>query len=277
VYINSRRVTPVLNPALAPVPRWWLRRLIDRKSEPGRKIAVEFFGPLALIIGVFGCLLTGMSAPWLVTTVAAAIMTFIVRHEIPTGGLFRYRRDFVDPSELDSSSLEQLKAVQRTAGIVLSSEVYGQGELEPRMCAEVLKQHEWEIACRLRDITLRRTDYTRSVSSGRHGPQTTAVLDAHLRAITIAHEAITRRVAELTRYAEAVQAADFALLDWRTAKLMSERNPVYLELVARSAADEHALAEITLLTEQADRTHDLFEACLSEATIAALPLVLPFA
>ena len=272
--LNFRQVKPVIDPALGPVAHWWLERLLTRRSDPGRKLAVEFAAPLLLITCFAGFLVT-WSAPWFCATAIAAIGALALRYEIPSGGLHRHRDHFVDPAELDHCSLEQLQTVQRAIDSVLSSEVGREGYLDVTSCAGAMKLHEWEIACRLREITSRRADCARSGSGGRLGPQSTAVLDAQLRAVAIAHDTVVRRVSEFSSYAEAVQAADFALNDWRMAEQMAKRNHLFLELVATSAADEYALAEITDLTEQANRTREAFQVCLNQATIAAQPLVLP--
>ncbi len=274
VDLSCRQVKPVIDPALGPVAHWWLERLLTRRSEPDRKLAVEFAAPLVLIICFVGFLVT-WSAPWFSATAIAAIGALALRYEVPSGGLHRHRHHLVDPADLDCCSLQQLHAVQGAIDAVLSSDVGREGHLDVTSYAGAMKLHEWEIARRLREITSRRGEYIQSVSAGRLGPQTTAVLDAHLRAVTIAHDTVVRRVTEFRRYAEAVQAADFALNDWRTAEEMAKRNHLYLELVATSAADEYALAEITDLTEQANRTREAFQACLNQATLAAQPLALP--
>jgi hypothetical protein len=52
-------------------------------------------------------------------------------------------------------------------------------------------------------------------------------------------------------------------------------NDKYLDLVARTAADQQAVAEITSLTEQAGIAARVFQDSLERATIAAEALALP--
>jgi hypothetical protein len=273
VDVNTREVRPVVDPALAPRTQRWLRRLIARKAHPADKLPAEYIGPLALSSCLLGALVSGLAGPWLCATAVSIIATFAAHHEIDSGGLHRHRRRFVDPSALDTACRGPLQAAQRAIDAVLESEVYEAGMLDHAARAVDLRRHEWEIACRLRDITSLRAAYTRSMSAGVPGPQTAAVLSAHLRAITIAQDATTRRVAELQRYSDEVMAADVALRDWQTAEHVARRNDIYLDLVASSEADEHAIAEITCLTEHAVRTRDAFQATLDQAALAAQPLV----
>ncbi len=72
-----------------------------------------------------------------------------------------------------------------------------------------------------------------------------AVLDSQQRAVTLARDATEARAGALESYAVQVQAADAAQQDWLSALRLSALNGQYLDLVARTAAGEHALAEIT--------------------------------
>jgi hypothetical protein len=275
VKVSTREVRPVVDPGLTPLTQRWLKRLIARKAHPADKLAVEYISPVALSICLLGTLVSGLAAPWLCATAVSAIATFVAHHEIISGGLHRYRHRFVDPSVLDTACLGPLRCAQEAIDAVFDSEVYEAGLLDHAARAADLKRHEWEIACRLCDITRLRSEYSHSMSAGVPGPQTAAVLSAHLRAITLAQDATTRRVEELRRYSDEVVAADAALRDWQTAEYVARRNDRYLDLVARSEADEGAIAEITHLTEQAVRTRDAFQATLDQAALAAQPLVFP--
>ena len=56
---------------------------------------------------------------------------------------------------------------------------------------------------------------------------------------------------------------------------MAANNDKYLDLVARTAADQHATAEITGLAEQAAQAAQTFRETLQRATLAAEALTLP--
>ena len=91
----------------------------------------------------------------------------------------------------------------------------------------------------------------------------------------LAQAATAARVSALERYAAQVQAADTAQLDWLSALRLSGLNDRYLDLVARTAADEHAIAEIAGLTEQAATAAQVFRGSLHQATLAAEAVALP--
>jgi len=270
---DSREIRPVIDPTLAPRQRRRLKRLLDRRANPADKLAIEYLGPSALGICVLGALLTGLPAPWLGAAAVSVVAMFLANHEIVTGALLRHRRHFVYPADLDAACWQPLHAVQRAIDVVLTSEVYRAGLLDQATHVADLRWHEWEVARRMRDITRLRAEYAESMSS-RPGPQTAAVLTAHLRAVTVAQDATARRVVQLQRYANEIMAADLAMHDWRTAEHVARRNDRYLDLVARSEADEQAIAEITVLTQQAMRTRDTFQATLDQAALSAQALVL---
>ena len=139
----------------------------------------------------------------------------------------------------------------------------------------MLRWHEWDIAAALREITRLRAELASSAAAGAAGPLAAAVLDSQQRALTLARGATEARVRALERYAAQVEAADMAQQDWLSALRLSGLNNRYLDLVARTAGDEHALAEITGLTEQAAAAAQVFRGSLRQATLAAEALVLP--
>jgi hypothetical protein len=63
--------------------------------------------------------------------------------------------------------------------------------------------------------------------------------------------------------------------DWRAAVKASDRNDQYLYLIARTAADEHAITEIQGWTDQASAAAQVFGEHLHQASLAAESLNLP--
>ena len=104
---------------------------------------------------------------------------------------------------------------------------------------------------------------------------TTAVLLSQNRAISLASDATTARVVSLELLAAQVAAADAARRDWETAHRMAANNDKYRDLVARTAADQHATTEITGLAEQAAEAAQALRETLQQATLAAEALALP--
>jgi hypothetical protein len=184
-----------------------------------------------------------------------------------------YRDQVVGPLALDQQCRQLLLRAQRSISSVLSSQVYA-SELHGTPPEGVLRQHEWEIAVALRDITELRAEHASTATGRRPGPMTAAVLESHQRALELAWDAITSRVGALESYAEQVEAADAAQQDWRIALKASGLNDRYLDLVARTAADEHAIAEISSMTEQASAAARAFRDSLQHASLAAEALTL---
>jgi hypothetical protein len=77
------------------------------------------------------------------------------------------------------------------------------------------------------------------------------------------------RVVGLERYAATLRAADATKRDWLRALKVSGQNDKYLDLVARTAVDERAIAEIASLTGQAEKAKQAFLDSLHEVSLAA--------
>ncbi|HEX9353193.1 MAG TPA: hypothetical protein VF933_05180, partial [Streptosporangiaceae bacterium] len=162
----------------------------------------------------------------------------------------------------------------RAIATIVTSQVYA-GDLRGTVEEPVLRQHEWEIAVALREITELLLDLVSSYGGGTAGPMTAAVLVSQNRAISIARDATTARVLALELLAAQVAAAEAARRDWETSHRMAANNDKYLDLVARTAADQRATAEITGLAEQAAEAAQAFRETLQRATLAAEALALP--
>ena len=143
----------------------------------------------------------------------------------------RYRDQVVSPLALELECRKLLQRAQRAIATIVTSRVYAH-DLRGAVEEPVLRQHEWDIAVALREIT-------------------ELLLDL------------------VSGYAEAAQR------DWETAHRMAANNDKYLDLVARTAADQRATVEITGLAEQAAEAAQAFRETLQRATLAAEALALP--
>jgi hypothetical protein len=186
----------------------------------------------------------------------------------------RYRDEVVSPLALERECRHLLRRVQRAIATIVTSSVYA-GDLRGAVEEPVLRQHEWEIAVALREITELLLDLVSSYGGGTAGPMTTAMLVSQNRAISIARDGTTARVLALELLAAQVAAAEAARRDWETAHRMAANNDKYLDLVARTAADQQATAEITGLAEQAAEAAQAFRETLQRAALAAEALALP--
>ena len=186
----------------------------------------------------------------------------------------RLRDQVVSPLALELECRKLLQRAQRAIATIVTSRVYA-GDLRGAVEEPVLRQHEWEIAVALREITELLLELVSSYAGGTAGPMTTTILISQNRAISIARDATTARVLALELLAAQVAAAEAARRDWETAHRMAANNDKYLDLVARTAADQRATVEITGMAEQAAEAAQAFRETLQRATLAAEALALP--
>jgi hypothetical protein len=186
----------------------------------------------------------------------------------------RYRDKVVSPLALELACRTLLGRAQRAIATVMTSRVYA-SDLKGAVEESVLRRHEWEIAVSLREITELLLDLASSYAGGTAGPMTTAILLSQNRAISLARDATTARVLALELLAAQVSAAEAARRDWETAHRMAANNDKYLDLVARTAADQYATVEITGLADQAALAAQAVRETLQQATLAAEALALP--
>jgi hypothetical protein len=186
----------------------------------------------------------------------------------------RHQEEVVSPLALERECGILLYRAQRAIATVVTSHVYRR-ELRGTVQERALRQHEWDIAVALREITALLLDLAVSYAGGQAGPMTTAVLLSQNRAISVARDATTARVLALEALAEHVAVAEAARRDWEAAHRAAARNDRFLDLVARTAADKHATTEITGLAEQAAETSQALRETLQRATFAAQALALP--
>jgi hypothetical protein len=249
----------------------------DRPSEilGGRGGGVSFLFLVATFILHF----VSEVGWWWVIGSAISTVAFIIAIGVMDFREFEFnkyeRTLFVDPSELDDSCKALLNRAQRSIHTVLSSNVYAGGLLDVTVERTTFKWHEWDIATALRDITNLTDEMNSNRGHGTPGPKTAAVLQSHEIALKLARDSTTSRISALERFADQVTEADAAKRDWELALKMSGLNDKYRDLVARTAADKHAIEEITDMTDQAAVAAQVFRDSLHEASLAAEALVLP--
>jgi hypothetical protein len=186
----------------------------------------------------------------------------------------RYRDEVVSPLALELGCRRLLHRAQRAIATIVASPVYAD-ELRSAVDEPVLRWHEWEIALSLREITELLLELASGYAGGTAGPMTTAILLSQNRAISLARDATTARVLSLEILAAQVAAANAARRDWETAHRMAANNDKYRDLVARTAADQHATTEISGLAEQAAEAARALRETLQQAALAAEALALP--
>jgi hypothetical protein len=186
----------------------------------------------------------------------------------------RHRDQVVVPSALDRVSRELLIRAQAAIGSALDPAA-GDAPESPDIVTELtLRRHEWQIAVALRDITDLRAEHEFNAAASA-GPMTDSVLLPQQRALQLAQDAIESTVAALERYAAEVFTARSAFRDWQDALRISNLNDRYLDLVAHTAADGHAVNEISGLTDQAAAAAQAVRESMRQVGLAAAALALP--
>jgi hypothetical protein len=228
---------------------------------------IAVFGATPLAIGVlvfqapagwesalsrYALLLAGIIA--VITSVVLGIR--IVRFGQPDGNVpaelaaRTYHGRYLTAADFDARSTVLMRRAQDAVDAVTCSEVYRAGLLDEATAGAALAAQEWDIALALREqgrLRARRAE----VSAATAGAVTTALLDRQLQAAQLADSSIAARVAALERYAAEVRAADAAYRDWQQADALAELSGRHLDMLARTAADEHGIAAIGAMSQQA--------------------------
>jgi hypothetical protein len=186
----------------------------------------------------------------------------------------RHRDQVVVPSALDRASRGLLIRAQTAISSALDPVVDDEEQPPDILDEPALRWHEWQIAVAMRDVTDLRAEHEFNAAASA-GPLTDSVLGPQQRALQLAEDGIESRVAALERYAAEVFAARSAFRDLADALRISDMNDQYLNLVARTAADEHAITEISGLTTQATAAALAARESMRQVGLAAAELALP--
>ncbi len=257
------------------------RRRYYLPTEPAQRLATidgtvtgltaagltALFGTTPLAIGV---LIFQVPASWetasnrvalllagLITVITTVILGIrIVRFGQPSGrapaetAAREYHGRYITSADLDVQSGVLLQRAQDAIDAVTRSLVCRDDLLDQDATCAALASQEWDIAVALREQAQLRARRAELSASGA-GPQAAALLNRQGHAAQLAEASITRRVEALERYAAEVGAADSAYRDGRHAVALAHLHGQHLDMLARTAADEHGIAEIDRLSEQA--------------------------
>jgi hypothetical protein len=161
-----------------------------------------------------------------------------------------YHGRYLTGADFDARSRVLLRRAQDAVDVVTSAAVYQAGFLDAPAATAALADQEWDIAVALREqARLRAQRAEQSIRNA--GTVTAALLKRHSQAAQLADSSVAARVAALERYAAQVREADTAYRDWQQAAALAELNDRHLDLLARTAADEHGIAEIESMSQQA--------------------------
>lgn len=168
-----------------------------------------------------------------------------------------YHGRYLTGADFDARSRVLLRRAQDAIDSVLSSQVCAADLLDQAAARAALASQEWEIARALREqarLRVRRSE----LPAVRPGTQAATLLAVQAQAAQLADVSVAGRVAALERYAAEVQAADAAWRDWQQAAVVAELEGQHLDMAARTAADEHGVAHIEAMTQQARAIQSAF-------------------
>jgi hypothetical protein len=168
-----------------------------------------------------------------------------------------YRGRYLTEADLDARARVLLRRAQDAVHVISSAEIVRADLLDEPATSALLAEQEWQIALAVRDQARLRALRSRLAEPSPHSPAA-ELLEDHRRAARTADQSIANRVAALERYAAEISRADTAYLDWRQHAAVAELTGPHLDLLARTAADDHATAELDALTERARAVRQSF-------------------
>ena len=185
--------------------------------------------------------------------------------------LAEVRSRYVLPTELNDDAQALLYRAQIAANAILRSTVHKRDLVDRQRNELVLPQQEFDIAATLRD-------YTRLLAQEPERPKSenvTHLVSTRRRALTASRDGIERRISALEGYAAQIAEADARYAELQQIQQLTAGSSDVLDLLARTARDDLAVAEIEGLTGEAAVVADAFTAALESAklvAVTALPL-----
>jgi uncharacterized membrane protein len=167
-------------------------------------------------------------------------------------------RYLTDP-DFDAYSRVLLRRAQDAIEAVTSSEVCEADLLDQAAVGAALADQEWDIAVALREQTRLRARRA-ELSTIDAGPATAELLARQAEAARLAESSMAARIEALEGFAAEVREADAAYRDWRQAASLAGLHAQHADLVARTAADEHGIAHIEAMAQQARAVRAAFRA-----------------
>ena len=186
----------------------------------------------------------------------------------------RYQGRFVDPSCIAQPYRRQLARAQGAIRDVLQSAVYRDGAIDDAVSGAILAEHEWDIACLLRDATAlhRQSALIGSAAAAAH-PAVQNILAQHAEVLGRVGRAVERRVQDLEAYAAVIRAANREYSTWLLTAAAAALNDPYLDLLAAAPAHGRR-GQIARLAREARARAVAFRGLLEDPT-ANPPLALP--
>lgn len=181
-------------------------------------------------------------------------------------------KHLVHPKDLTPDARELLARAQRAMTAVLDSKVHREKWLDAQRNEAAFPRQEWTIARDLRD-------YSRVARKAQRMPQATGnatvaeLLTSRRSVLATSLHGIERRVAALEAYAEQVAEADARYAEVQEIERLAAGSDELLDLLARTTAEDLAVAEIDRLADEAVVVASTFTKALESAKQAAVPVL----
>jgi hypothetical protein len=211
--------------------------------------------------GRYGLLLAEIIAVLTTVLLAARIVRFgQLNGKVPADiAARRYHGRYLTAADFDAPARVLLRRAQDAVDAVTSAGICRSGLLDGPAS---LAGQEWDIAIALREqarLRARRAELAETADMNQADAETAVLLERQAEAARLAEASIRERIAALERYAEEVRAADATYRDWqrelyRTVAL-EQLTDQHMDMLARTAADEHGIAEIEAMSQQARAVH----------------------
>ncbi|MFD0688558.1 hypothetical protein [Actinomadura fibrosa] len=180
------------------------------------------------------------------------------------------------PGDFDRPAARLLVRAQRAIDAVLGSEAHRAGLLDDVHNTVVLPRQEWAIAGALAEHTRLRRE-RRAQQPERLSPRVRALLEPQDRALDASVRSVTARIEALEAYARRAGEAGDAYHESKVLQALPEQNARYRDLLASTAGDAVAGAEIEELAEDARRAELALRERVTSALRAGQDLALPAA
>jgi hypothetical protein len=169
---------------------------------------------------------------------------------LPSGNTHPTAKGLLAADGLDARAAALLRRAQNAVRAVNSAEIFRDGLLDEPATTAALTAQQSEIADALREQARLRAERS-WLAEPSPGSPAAELLAQHRQAAQASHRSIAARVVALERYAAEVRRADADYRDWRQRAAITELTGPHLDMLARTAADEHRIAELTAMTDQA--------------------------
>jgi hypothetical protein len=206
------------------------------------------------VIGVLMAVATGMTA---VTMIIAGTVLAIIGLRFVA---LRYTADrdrprtrpprYLTPDDFDRPSRSLLERAVTAINAITSSQVYRDDVVDRSAVRTALADQQRDITAALGEqarLNARRAE----LPAFSPGPMTAEVKSAQTQAAELAQSSLDARVQALERYAAEIREADAAYMDWQQAGRLEDLQAQHMDMLARTAADEHGIAEIEAMSQQA--------------------------